>query len=59
MKWISTKGKYQRKHKPVRNWIPILLLLAVSSVGAIMAVRGILREQNRQEKYDLISSFLP
>ena len=55
MKWISTKGKYQRKHKPVRNWIPILILLAVSSVGAIMAVQGILRDQNRQEKYDLIS----
>lgn len=55
MKWISTKGKYQRKHKPVRNWIPILILLAVSSVGAIMAVRGILRDQNRQEEYDLIS----
>ena len=47
MKWISTKGKYQRKHKPVRNWTPILILLAVSSVGAIMAVRGILRDQNR------------
>ena len=55
MKWISTKGKYQRKHKPVRNWTPILILLAVSSVGALMAVRGILRDQNRQEKYDLIS----
>ena len=55
MKWISTKGKYQRKHKPVCNWIPILILLAVFSVGAIMAVRGILRDQNRQEKYDFIS----
>lgn len=55
MKWISTKGRYQRKHKPVCNWIPILILLAVFSVGAIMAVRGILRDQNRQEKYDFIS----
>lgn len=55
MKWISTKGKHQRKHKPVRNWIPILILLAASSVVAIMAVRGILRDQNRQEEYDLIS----
>ena len=55
MKWISTKGKYQRKHKPVRNWIPILILLAVSSVGALAAVRGILRDQNIQEEYDLIS----
>lgn len=59
MKWISTKGKHQgkylRKYKPIRNWIPILILLAASSVGAIMAVRGILRDQNRQEEYDLIS----
>ena len=55
MKWISTKGKYQRKHKPVRNWMPILILLAVSSVGALAAVRGILRDQNRQVEYDLIS----
>ena len=55
MKWISTKGKYQRKHRPLRNWIPILILLAASSVGALAAVRGILRDQNRQEEYDLIS----
>ena len=55
MKWISTKGKYQRKHRPLRNWIPILILLAVSSVGALAAVRVILRDQNRQEEYDLIS----
>ena len=55
MKWISTKGKYQRKHRPLRNWIPILILLAASSVGALAAVRGILRDQNRQVEYDLIS----
>lgn len=55
MKWISTKGKYQRKHKPFRNWIPVLLLLAASFVVAIIAVRGILRDQNRQEEYDLLS----
>ena len=55
MKWISTKGKYLRKYKPIRNWIPILILLAASSVGAIMAARGILRDQNRQDEYDLIS----
>ena len=55
MKWISTKGKYQRKHRPLRSWIPILILLAASSVGALAAVRGILRDQNRQEEYDLIS----
>ena len=55
MKWISTKGKYQRKHRPLRNWITILILLAASSVGALAAVRGILRDQNRQEEYDLIS----
>ena len=55
MKWISTKGRYQRKHRPLRNWIPILILLAASSVGALAAVRGILRDQNRQEEYDLIS----
>lgn len=55
MKWISTKGKYQRKHKPVRNWIPILILLTASSAAAIMAVQGILRDQNRQEEYKTIS----
>ena len=30
-------------------------MLAASSVGALAAVRGILRDQNRQEEYDLIS----
>lgn len=55
MKWISTKGKYQRKRKSVRSWIPVLLLLAASSVVAIIAVRGILRDQNRQAEYDLLS----
>ena len=30
-------------------------MLAASSVGALAAVRGILRDQNRQVEYDLIS----
>lgn len=55
MKRITPKGKYQRKGKPVRNRIPVLLLLAASSVAAVIAVRGILRDQNRQAEYDAIS----
>ena len=55
MKLISAKGKHQKKRKPVRNRIVILLLLAASSAAAIMAVWGILRDQNRQEEYNAIS----